>query len=118
MCYLAVYPPGVMPETEHLVNGASLNPHGCGWSVGTDEVYHATDWTSAIAYFATVRKARPDQWAMFHARYATGDSPHTLANCQPLALDDGSLLAHNGALFPVGGPESDTRVFAREFLPR
>jgi hypothetical protein len=106
-----------MPSVPHLITGSQMNPHGFGWSVGLDEVYHSLDSAAAIGHFLEARQARPGEPAIFHARYATGDSPHTLANCQPLVLDDGTLVAHNGALFPVYGQESDTRVFAEQFLP-
>lgn len=158
MCYMAVYPPGVMPYPDDLVNGSDLNPHGLGWCVGTDQVQHnlatlavnpssvlpdtthqlsgetlnpqGRGWPrgqteygeskrgsiAAIDHFLEARRSRPYEPAVFHARYATG-SPVTLANCQPLVLDDGTIVAHNGALFPVDGPESDTRVFAQHYLP-
>jgi hypothetical protein len=118
MCYLAVFPPRVMPKLDRLIAGSKVNPHGFGWSVGLDEVYHSLDASKAIFSFQRARDNCPNEPAIFHARYATGDSPHTLANCQPLMLDDGTLLAHNGGLFPVHGAESDTRVFAEDFLPR
>jgi hypothetical protein len=137
MCFMAAYAPGVLPDADRLVQGAKLNPHGFGWSVGLDEVHHSMTADTAIQSFLEARYYRPGEPAIFHARYATSSVPRggppkdettakqdtagrpviTLANCQPLMLDDGSLLAHNGALFPVRGPLSDTRVFAQDFLP-
>jgi hypothetical protein len=117
MCYLYVLPGGVEAAEWRLIKGSEANPHGFGWSVGLREVYHTLDPEAAIAHFQAARRRKLYEPAIFHARYATGDSPHTLANCQPLVLDDGTLLAHNGGLFPVRGSESDTRVFTREFLP-
>jgi hypothetical protein len=45
----------------------------------------------------------PDRPALFRSRYATGDSPATIHNCQLMRPPDGSLLADNGALFPGHG---------------
>lgn len=158
MCYMAVYPPGVLPDPRHLHNGAKLNPHSYGWCVGTDQVQHSmgtlalnppsvTPDTSpnlsgetlnpagivrlppwlpktldaarmAVGNFVTARAVRMSEPAVFHARYASPGSPVTLPNCQPVLLGDGTLVAHNGALFPVDGDESDTRVFAEKFLPQ
>jgi len=118
MCYLAAYPAGVMPVEEELENGVRLNPHGFGWSLGDDEVYRGLNAAAAMDAFLWGRRCgSADSDAIFHARYSTG-TPHTLANCQPLALNDGTILAHNGALFPVSGDDSDTREFAEEYLPR
>lgn len=120
MCYMVYHPAHVQPDGEKLINGGALNPHGYGWTLGTDEVYHGMSLPIAVGSFVQARRGRWEVPAIFHARYATGNSPRTLANCQPLILEDGTVLAHNGGLFPVidGEPESDTRIFAEEFLPR
>lgn len=117
MCHLAVYPPGVMPKLEHLANAARLNEHGYGWSIGLAESYRSLPPCLCIPMFLKARRGAMDEPAMFWARYATAGAT-SLANVQPLVLDDGSILAHNGGLFDVDGPESDTRVFARDILPR
>lgn len=117
MCSLSVYPPGVMPKLEHLANAAELNTHGYGWSIGLSEVYHSLPPCVCIPMFLKARRGAMDEPAMFHARYATGGAT-SLANCQPLVLGNGTIVAHNGALFDVDGPESDTRVFAEEILPK
>jgi hypothetical protein len=117
MCYVAYYPPNVLPEPEHLLNGTQLNPHGFGWVIGFEESYRGTNADIAVGDFCRARVSNCGVPAIFHARWATGDSPHSLANCQPLTLDDGTVLAHNGGLFPVDSLRSDTRVFAREYLP-
>lgn len=117
MCLVSFYDQGVMPDEEHLRHGVALNPHGAGFAIQGEEVFRTLNGTYAVHAFMQARKTAPWSRAVFHARYATGDSPVTLANTQPLILSDGSVLAHNGALFPVEGEASDTRVFAAEVLP-
>jgi hypothetical protein len=120
MCLISLYPPGVMPDEQHLANGAELNPDGFGFSVQTPDgplhTAHSLHGDQMLDWFGEQRKLFPRGWAIFHSRYTTG-SPVTVNNCQPVPLDDGSVLAHNGALFPTEGKRSDTRIFARDHLP-
>jgi hypothetical protein len=121
MCLISLYPPGVMPDEQHLTNGTQLNPDGFGFSMqqpaGWLSTRHDLYGPRLLGAFMLQRLRYPDGWAVFHSRYATGGSPVTVHNCQPVELDDGSVLVHNGALFPTEGTQSDTRVFARDHLP-
>ena len=118
MCYLAYFPPGVMPVREHLDNGARLNPHGCGYAVGSKPVRRSLSTEGMIDEFLVARKRHLNQPAMFHARNATGDSPVTLENVQPIRVTSRYSVAHNGYLFQHEKGKSDSRIFAEEILPR
>ena len=115
---MAYYPPYVPPNYSHLAEGAKLNTDGYGFAIGTGTLYHATDAAFAIRRFIRARHARWAEPAVFHARTATGGSAVSLANCQPVPLDDGRVIAHNGALYPLvsDGDVSDTREFAATHL--
>ncbi len=117
---LSYYPPGVMPRKEHLENGALLNPHGHGWAIGHN-VPRSMDSGAAIKGFIRAREQRPYLPALLHSRNATGDSPVTRQNIQPFIVIKGTevmVFGHNGYFFPHEGGESDSRIFAREILPR
>ena len=118
MCYMAYYPPGVMPDYSHLAEGAKLNRDGYGFAVGTSVVCQMLNGPEAVTRFLSHRYAHMDEPALFHARTATGGSAVSLANCQPFALDDGRVIAHNGAMYPLAwdGDVSDTREFAATHL--
>lgn len=121
ICYLAYFPPGVMPVREHLENGARLNPHGCGFAVG----YYALrsmDSGDMINRFLENRENSLYLPALFHSRNATGDSPVTEENLHPFFVErnerEPAWAAHNGYLFQHEGRKSDSAIFAEEILPR
>lgn len=122
ICYMAYFPPGVMPVREHLDNGARLNPHGFGFAMGYLGM-HYMDADEAVTEFMAHREQFSDIPALFHARNATGDSPVTPDNIHPfqvnMATDWGYLfVAHNGYLFRHEEGRSDSRIFAYEILQR
>ena len=55
MCYMAYYPPGVMPDYSHLAEGAKLNRDGYGFAVGTSVVCQMLNGPEAVT--------RPGRWA-------------------------------------------------------
>lgn len=116
MCYLAYYPPGVMPVREHLDNGVKLNPHGAGFAFGVFS-RRSADGGKAVDAFMRFRNILPDEPALFHARNASGDSPVTPENIQPFRWA-GGIFAHNGYLFRHEEEKSDSLVFAAQILPR
>lgn len=120
MCLITYLPPGVMPVKEHLDNGALLNPHGHGFSIGWTRL-GSMDAEKVISEFIHLRARNPQLPAMFHSRNATGDSPVTLENIHPFRVSprgQDAFAAHNGYMFPHEGERSDSRIFAEEILPR
>jgi hypothetical protein len=120
MCLITYLPPGVMPVKEHLDNGARLNPHGHGFSIGWTRL-GSMDAEKVISEFIHLRARNPQLPAMFHSRNATGDSPVTLENIHPFRVSprgQDAFIAHNGYLFPHDGEKSDSRIFAEQVLPR
>jgi len=117
---MTCFEPRAQPVREHLENGGKLNPHGHGWAVQSGLIVikgRYLELTEAVETFIQARRTYPYGWAIFHSRHST-TAPGTLENCQPLALPDGRVFAHNGGLFPVDGDVSDTRIFAEQYLPR
>lgn len=131
MCLLSVLSPGVLPDTDHLMNGACNNPDGFGFAIivrdridgDRIEVGHGMDPYATVDAFDRVRTAHPESWALFHSRFTT-DGGTTEDNCHPFIVggDARTILAHNGVLpkeaRPKGkDPRSDTRILAEDLIP-
>jgi glutamine amidotransferase len=102
------------------------NPDGFGFAIVVSSekriiVEHTMDPDEAINRFLELRAKYPDDYALWHARYATHGSTD-LSNCHPFyVLDDQTVLAHNGVLsvdIKAGDTRSDTRIFADEILAK
>lgn len=126
MCLLSYFPSGVMPDSQHLRNGAQVNADGHGWAiVKTDKsaiiTFRSLDADDAIKTFVKARDQHPDTPAMFHSRWGTSGQA-TRYNCHPFRVPGmgNTVLAHNGVLYqpPVGDKRCDTRHFAEEVMPR
>lgn len=122
LCLLSFYPPGVMPDRQHLLNGAKLNADSYGWAIaaGTVRTMHSFDPKVAVGKFMTARAGFPDAPALFHSRRATDTKP-TLENAHPFDVGGSNLtvMAHNGFFFAHarGDERTDSKVFAEEILP-
>jgi hypothetical protein len=120
ICLLSYFSPGAMPDRAHLENGTLLNPHGFGWAVGWN-MSRSMDAEYSVRGFLRAREEHPYLPALFHSRNAAGNSPVTRQNIHPFTVIQGNkvmTVAHNGYLFPHDGEESDSRIFARDILPR
>lgn len=71
------------------------------------------------AYRGVIRK-HPNVDVMLHMRIAT-HGPVSLDNCHPFAIDDMTVMAHNGIIWDClplrHDARSDTRVFVEDALP-
>jgi len=120
ICHMVLLPPGVMPEREHLENGARLNPHGFGWAMVQENrliTSRSIDAADCINSFMSARFTWPLFHAVFHSRHA-GSMPIGLEFNHPVLLDSRTVMLHNGYLFPVNDGRSDAVVFATEILPK
>lgn len=124
MCLLVVASPNSTPRKKDLECASCNNPHGFGFAVITPNGIVTGRGMSAkkmINKFLEVRKQYPDNYAMFHARYATHGVKND-DNCHPFKVPSNpdTYLAHNGVLdidIHVSDRRSDTRVFAEDTLP-
>lgn len=126
MCMLCVVPPNVLPSRDKLTYSAINNPDGFGFAIAVSSekriiVEHTMDADEAVNRFLEMRAKYPDDYAMWHARYATHGST-TLDNCHPFyVVDEQTVLAHNGVLpidIPAGDKRSDTRIFTEDVLAK
>lgn len=131
MCLLSYYPPGVMPDREHIENGCTYNEDGFGWAivVPADDnglgarliVGKSLNAGEAVDGFLRARGNNPYGPALFHSRLSTGGTEDTY-NCHPFQVghDPETVVAHNGILFSVDYKEkkSDTRIFAERIMPK
>jgi len=126
MCMLCVVPPNVLPSRDKLMYSAINNPDGFGFAIVVSSekriiVEHTMNPDEAINRFLELRAKYPDDYALWHARYATHGTTD-LSNCHPFyVLDDNTVLAHNGVLsvdIKAGDTRSDTRIFADEILAK
>jgi len=124
MCMLCVVPPNVLPSRDKLTYSAINNPDGFGFAIVVSSerriiVEHTMDADEAVNRFLELRAKYPDDYALWHARYATHGST-TLNNCHPFyVVDEKTVLAHNGVLpvdIPAGDTRSDTRIFTEDVL--
>ncbi len=124
MCMLCVVPPNVLPSRDKLTYSAINNPDGFGFAIVVSSerriiVEHTMDADEAVNRFLELRAKYPDDYALWHARYATHGST-TLDNCHPFYMaDEQTVLAHNGVLpvdIPAGDKRSDTRIFTEDVL--
>lgn len=124
MCMLCVVPPNVLPSREKLTYSAINNPDGFGFAIVVQSerriiVEHTMNPDDAVNRFLEMRAKYPDDYALWHARYATHGTTN-LANCHPFyVVDDQTVLAHNGVLpidIPAGDTRSDTRIFTEDVL--
>lgn len=121
---LCVVPPNVLPSREKLTYSAINNPDGFGFAIVVQSerriiVEHTMNPDDAVNRFLEMRAKYPDDYALWHARYATHGITN-LANCHPFyVVDDQTVLAHNGVLpidIPAGDTRSDTRIFTEDVL--
>ena len=126
MCMLCVVPPNVLPSRDKLMYSAINNPDGFGFAIVVSRekriiVEHTMNADDAVNRFLEVRAKYPDDYALWHARYATHGTTN-LDNCHPFyVLDDQTVLAHNGVLpidIPAGDTRSDTRIFTEDVLAK
>ena len=125
MCLLVVCEPNGIPKQEELHAGACSNPHGYGFAiVAGDKIISERSMSAkkSIKRFLELRAQYPNDYAMWHARYATHGVKNE-ANCHPFKVGDSELtyLAHNGVLdvaIPDGDKRSDTRILAEDILPK
>jgi len=124
MCMLCVVPPNVLPSRDKLMYSAINNPDGFGFAIVIASekrilVEHTMNPDVAVNRFLEMRAKYPDDYALWHARYATHGTTN-LANCHPFyVVDDQTVLAHNGVLpidIPAGDTRSDTRIFTEDVL--
>ena len=125
MCMLTYFPPGALPVTSALDNGAATNRDGHGFAIVTDRgliIRHGMDSDRVIDKFAELRTAFPDGPALFHSRFGTGGSVSRY-NCHPFRVggDPDTVIGHNGVLPSLAQPpdkdrRSDTRYCAEELL--
>jgi hypothetical protein len=124
MCMLCVVPPNVLPSRDKLTYSAINNPDGFGFAIVISSekrilVEHTMDADEAVNRFLELRAKYPDDYALWHARYATHGTVN-LPNCHPFyVVDDKTVLAHNGVLpidIPAGDKRSDTRIFTEDIL--
>lgn len=126
MCMLCVVPPNVLPSRDKLMYSAINNPDGFGFAIVISSekrilVEHTLDADDAVNRFLELRAKYPDDYALWHARYATHGLIN-VANCHPFyVVDDMTVLAHNGVLpidIPAGDTRSDTRIFTEDILAK
>jgi len=126
MCMLCVVPPNVLPSRDKLTYSAINNPDGFGFAIVVSSekriiVEHTMNADEAVNRFLEMRAKYPDDYALWHARYATHGST-TLDNCHPFyVVDEKTVLAHNGVLpvdISAGDKRSDTRIFTEEVLSK
>jgi len=126
MCMLCVIPPNVLPSRDKLTYSAINNPDGFGFAIVVSSeqriiVEHTLNPDDAINRFLDLRAKYPNDYALWHARYATHGSVN-LDNCHPFyVVDDKTVLAHNGVLpidIPAGDTRSDTRIFTEDILAK
>ena len=126
MCMLCVVPPNVLPSRDKLMYSAINNPDGFGFAIVVSRerriiVEHTMNADDAVNRFLEMRAKYPDDYALWHARYATHGTTN-LDNCHPFyVLDDQTILAHNGVLpidIPAGDTRSDTRIFTEDVLAK
>ncbi len=126
MCLLTYFPPGVMPDTEALLNGTYVNDDGHGFAIVTTDqliVRRGMDADAMIGAFDTARHQYPEGPALFHSRLST-HGHIDVDNCHPFPIggDGRTVIAHNGVLPAAvqptkGDPRSDTRIAAEDYLP-
>ena len=125
MCLLVVCKPNAIPKREQLTEGACSNPHGFGFAMVIDGKifrYRTMSARKAVSKFIHMRQQYPDNYAIWHARYAT-HGVRNEDNCHPFMVggDADTVLAHNGVLdtfIDKDDKRSDTRVFAEDILPK
>jgi hypothetical protein len=125
MCMLCVIPPNVFPAKDKLENSALNNPDGFGYAIAIPDekrilVFHSMNADECISKFMEDRAKYHDNYAIWHARFATHGA-NTLANCHPFKVgdDEMSYLAHNGILSVLeekADVRSDTRIFAEDLI--
>ena len=124
MCMLCVVPPNVLPSRDKLMYSAINNPDGFGFAIVASRekriiVEHTMNADDAVNRFLEMRAKYPDDYALWHARFATHGTTN-LDNCHPFyVVDDQTVLAHNGVLpidIPAGDTRSDTRIFTEDVL--
>lgn len=119
MCLLIAKPPGKTIPFEHLENGFSNNPHGCGISYparGKMVVKKKISWKAKDVARELAKIG--DAPALVHFRYATHGSKND-ANTHPFLLPGNVwAAAHNGVIHGMKArpDESDTRAFLRSFV--
>ena len=126
MCMLCVVPPNVIPSRDKLTYSAINNPDGFGFAIVISKeqrilVEHTMSADDAVNRFLEMRAKYPEDYALWHARYATHGTTN-LNNCHPFyVVDEQTVLAHNGVLsvyIPAGDTRSDTRIFTEEVLAK
>lgn len=131
MCLIILREPNVELDYKKFTTAVMNNPHGWGISVpDTDgRLYtHRQIETDTEELYAMLHKEFKADRLMLHLRYTTaGDTvlrnAHPFPVCEADAHGADIRMAHNGTLFDYtpgrnanNSWESDTRVFAREFV--
>lgn len=125
MCMLSYYPPGIVPNEDHIQNGAEINPDGHGFALINSRsqlsIFKSMNADEAVTKFMAARKADPAGPALFHSRISTSGLTD-ITGCHPFKVgsDNRTVVAHNGILFSPGRESmlSDTAIFANRMLPR
>lgn len=123
MCMLSVFPPGVQPDPEALIEGSRVNRDGNGFAIAAGDrliVEKSMNAGPLAERFASLRAEHPDGPALFHSRMGTGGM-RTTFNCHPFYVGDDkkTVVGHNGVLWSPDrdSRKCDTREFAEQFMP-
>jgi hypothetical protein len=130
MCVIILCPPGETPDRSDLIDSTFCNPDGHGFSILAPDqpsgfVHQVSmDADLILEAFMATRERYPDQWAVWHSRFATHGIIND-TNCQPFAVPGKRwIMAHNGVLPLSDGPfwsgpdRSDSKIFCEEHVAR
>lgn len=125
MCMITFLPEGVEADDQAIFNGALFNDDGHGFAIvinGELVVRRGFDSAEMVDLFVSLRRTHPEGPAMFHSRMATHGVTDK-SNVHPFYVgsDRRTVLVHNGIFATLGTKKgttwSDTKIFARSFLP-
>jgi glutamine amidotransferase len=125
MCVIILCPPGYAPDFDDHIDGVKDNPDGHGWAMRTPhglEIWKGMSAEQGLGTFLRAREMWPDDWAMWHSRWATQGTVNEF-NCQPFEVPGRDwVMAHNGVLPLSDGPfderRSDSRIFAEDHVSK
>lgn len=121
MCVIIAHPSNAHLEKDRAKRLWNRNPDGGGFAFikdGKIEVQKFMDFPNYWRAFETARSAHPKAGFLLHMRITThGDT--NLENTHPYAVDEHTVMAHNGIIHGVPDYKdgrSDTKVFVDEVL--